>query len=151
MRPAPVSPTFTFSVCCKHTMSNTSTKVATNGGILWYSCVAPTKGGIRTSPLRSHSGQHSGVFEQAGRLKWDGSEVKLMCDHQAAVVCLISPTPTSTCWNNFPCSTASGLYSTPTDSYAWLPRRANAVVDPALPVRRLPGSLSGGYGCVSVR
>lgn len=37
--------------------------------------------------------------------------------HQAPVaVCFISPALISTCWNTFTCSTASGLYSTPTKS-----------------------------------
>lgn len=34
----------------------------------------------------------------------------------AVAVCFISPSLTSTCWNNFTCSAASGLYSTPTKS-----------------------------------
>ena len=34
----------------------------------------------------------------------------------AGAVCFISSSPTSTCWNNFTCSTASGLSSTPTKS-----------------------------------
>lgn len=54
------------------------------------------------------------VFDQA--FKWDGSELRLMHVHGAVAVCFISPALISTCWNNSTCSTASGLYSTPTKS-----------------------------------
>lgn len=36
--------------------------------------------------------------------------------HQAVAMCFIFPALISTCWNNYTCSTASRLYSTPTKS-----------------------------------
>lgn len=67
-----------------------------------------------------HAGQVVCLYRP---FKWDGSELKLMRDHQAVAVCFISAAPISTCWNNFTCSTASGLYSTPTKSVTLRPRR----------------------------
>lgn len=65
----------------------------------------------------------------------------------AVAVCFISPSLTSTCWNNFTCSAASGLYSTPTKSAPlslsqpyWPPLRSSARHS-SLPGR---GELQGG-------
>lgn len=85
---------------------------------------------MRTITEELGAGQYAVRPHHAGQavclnrpFKWDGSELKLMRDHQAVAVCFISAAPISTCWNNFTCSTASGLYSTPTKSVTLRPRR----------------------------